>query len=125
MRFVLVGKMPKLVDVFDDSIRILVLEYLLQRHLEGGTSRLERLSAMDISRGITEQRWSQQKQEGSFTGRKVSHSSVRLALKPLIQHDMVIDTVFGGRFHSFNLNTKNRIIKMLLVFYDRLTKLEE
>ncbi|MHA2407154.1 MAG: hypothetical protein ACXACA_02125 [Candidatus Ranarchaeia archaeon] len=117
--------MPKLVDVFDDSIRVLVLEYLLDRHLEGGSTRLDRLSAMDISRGITEQRWTQQKKEGSFTGRRVSHSSVRLALNPLVQQDMVTDTVFGGRFHSFNLNTKNRIIKMLLVFYERLTKLEE
>jgi hypothetical protein len=125
MRSPLVGRMPKLVDVFDDSIRVLVLEYLLDRHLEGGSTRLDRLSAMDISRGITEQRWTQQKKEGSFTGRRVSHSSVRLALNPLVQQDMVTDTVFGGRFHSFNLNTKNRIIKMLLVFYERLTKLEE
>jgi hypothetical protein len=117
--------MPKLVDVFDDSIRVLVLEYLLDRHIKGGSSRLERLSAMDISRGITEQRWARQKEEGSFTGRKVSHSSVRLALKPLVELNMITDTIFGGRFHSFSLNTKNRIIKMLLVFYERLTKLEE
>ncbi len=79
---------------------------------------------MDISRGITQTRWRELKQEGSSARHRVSHSSVRLALKPLVEQRIVTDTVFGGRFHSFNINTKNRIAKMLLVFYERLTKLE-
>jgi len=117
--------MISLVDLFDDSVRVRVLEYLLDHHLKGGDSHLKHLSAMEISRGLTEQQWNQQKKNLAFTGKKVSHSSVRLALKPLVDKNIVIDTRYGGRYHSFSLNTQNRIVKMLLVFYDRLTKLEK
>ncbi|MHA1916979.1 MAG: hypothetical protein ACTSUV_01545 [Candidatus Ranarchaeia archaeon] len=112
--------MFKLTEIFDDNIRVQVLEYLLKKYIEHGKSGKILHTAMYISRDLSKLRLKEEKTTGKFTGRKVSHSSIRLSMKPLVEQGLVVDTHLGGRFHYFHLNEKNKVVQLLVSFYEDL-----
>ncbi|MDI6810963.1 MAG: MarR family transcriptional regulator [archaeon] len=90
--------MSKVEKIFGRNAQLVVLEYLIRNR--GTTTYLS---------GIAEE-----------IG--LSHSSVARVIKPLLEMNIVKEGKVGKQIRTFTLNEDNEVTKLLIQFYDDLSK---
>ncbi len=92
--------MSPLEEMFGKSAQLSVLEYLIKKRGE-----------ITYLSGIAE-------------GAGFSHSSVAKVIEPLLSKNIVIEKRIGKQMRIFTLNEDNETTKLILKFYDDLTKIQ-
>ncbi|MEA2052646.1 MAG: MarR family transcriptional regulator [Euryarchaeota archaeon] len=90
--------MSKIEKIFGRNAQLIVLDYLIKNH--GTTTYLS---------GIAEE-----------TG--LSHSSVARVIEPLLKINIVKEGKVGKQIRTFTVNDDNEVTKLLIRFYEDLSK---